>query len=320
MRSVAIRAGIAAAIAIAGFAIAVAALNATLYSPVGFVQGYLDALQQRDAAAALEIAGAPPSSSRRADLLQDAAISPGVIRKVVAGDEVDGVVPVTVTFDAAGRTSTANFEVLRGGSLLGLFSSWSFLQSPLATVEITVLNANSFTANGLDLRTVQQNSPVRYLVFSPGVLVLEHRSDLLVADPETVVIDQPGPIIAELRASASEAFIAQVQEQTDAYLADCATQQVLMPSGCPFGQQIADRIVSASAWSIVEAPRVRLEPTATPGVWTVPAADGVAHLVVDVKSIYDGDVETFDEDVPFRVGFTVTFVEERSIVITPQAG
>lgn len=321
MRGVAIRAGIAAVVAIAGFAIAVAVLNATLYSPAGFVHDYLDALERRDAAAALAISGAPPTTSRRTDLLVDDAISSVTILDVSAGDEVGGSVTVTVEFEADGRRGTTHFELQRDGSLFGLFSRWTFLQSPLATVEITVLHTTDFTANGLELRIPAPNGTVRYLAFAPGLLVLEHESELLVADQRTVLVDEPGsPIFADLVAEANEFFVAQVQEEVDAYLAECATQQVLMPSGCPFGQAIPDRIISLPQWSIVTTPTVRIEPTGTPGEWVVPAAPGVANLQVDVRSIFDGEVATFDENVPFLVGFIVTFVGENSVVLTPRIG
>ncbi len=320
MRGVAIRAGIAAAVVIAAFAITVGVLNSTLFSATGFVREYLDALARADAADALAIAGEPPATSRRTDLLVDAAIVPVTVTDVVAHEPVDGVTPVDVIFDAGAGPRIATFRVESTGARFGLFGTWAFVDSPLATVDITVLHTPEFTANGLDLVAPAQDEAVRYLAFAPGVLVVSHDSSLLVADPETVVIASPtDTITAELDVRANDSFIAQVQREVDGYLADCATQQVLMPSGCPFGQPMADRIVSPPVWSIVATPGVTLEPTATAGEWRVPVAPGVAHLVVDVKSIYDGDVSVFDENVPFMVGFTVTFVGENSVVLTPRS-
>ena len=317
MRGIAIRAGIAAAVAIAAFAGLVVVLNATVLSAAGYVESYLAALQRHDAVTALELAGDPPATSRRTDLLVAAAIVPVTVVEVTAGDEVDGITPVTVAFEVGGRSGVTQFTLQRTGALFGLFPSWGFVESPLASVEITVMHTTEFTANGIALRTPAQNEPVRYLAFSPGILTLEHESSLLVATPETVLVDS-STARATLDARASETFIAQVQAEVDAYLAGCASQQVLMPSGCPFGQRIADRIVSAPEWSIVSSPIIALDPTATPGEWTTPTAPGVARLVVDVKSIYDGEVETFDEPVPFSVGFTVTFVGAREVVLTPR--
>ena len=317
MRGIAIRAGIAAIVAIAAFGILVAVLNATVLSASGYVESYLAALQRQDAATALELAGEPPATSRRTDLLVDAAIVPVNATEVTAGEEVNGVTPVDVAFEVDGRSAITTFSLQRTGALFGIFSTWGFVESPLSTVEITVMHTTEFTANGIALRTPEQDRPVRYLVFSPGFLTLEHESSLLVAAPETVLVDSASTR-AQLNAEASESFVAQVQTEVDAYLAQCASQQVLMPSGCPFGQPMADRIVSPPAWSIVSSPVIALDPTSTPGVWTTPTAPGVARLVVDVKSIYDGDVDTFDEPVTFSVGFTVTFVGAREIELTPR--
>ena len=319
MQGIAIRAGIAAAVVIAAFAALVVVLNATVLSAAGYVESYLAALQRQDAVTALELAGEKPATSRRADLLIDAAIMPVATGEVTAGEEVDGITPVTVAFEVDGREATTTFALQRTSALFGIFSTWGFAESPLSTVEITVLHTTEFTANGIALRTPTQDQPVRYLVFSPSILTLEHESSLLTAEPKTVLVDSASTR-AQLDAEANASFIAQVQEQVDAYLAGCASQQVLMPSGCPFGQPMADRIISPPEWSIVSSPVVALEATSTPGEWTTPTADGVARLVVEVKSIYDGDVDTFDEPVPFSVGFTVTFVGAREIVLTPRFG
>lgn len=321
MRGVAIRAGIAAAVVIALFALAVAALNATLYSASGFVETYLDALGERDTATALEIAGGVPATSRRADLLVDAAIAPVTVTGIEEGEEVDGLVTVTVEFEAAGRSGTTHFTVQRSAPMFGIFATWTFAQSPLSTVEITVMHTTEFSVNGLEMRAPAQDQPVRYLAFAPSVLVLNHDSDLLDATPKTILVEEPNaPVITDISTQASATFVGVVQDQVDAYLLECAQQQVLMPSGCPFGQEIADRIVSAPEWSIAQMPEASLVPTSTPGEWTIPLTAGVAHLTVEVRSIFDGEVELFDEDVPFAIGFTVTFVGENAVVLTPSLG
>lgn len=321
MRGIAIRAGIAVGVVIVGFAILVVVLNATVLSAAGYVQGYLDALERRDAATALQLAGELPATSRRTDLLVDETIVPVTVVEVATGEETAGLTPVDVEFEVEGRTATATFMLQRIDSLFGLFSTWRFAESPLASVTITVMNTTEFTANGVQLRAPVQNEPVRYLAFTPGILTLEHESSLLVSVPETVLVDNPaGAMRAVLDTQASPSFVAQVQAEVDAYLAGCASQQKLFPDGCPFGQEIADRIISDPQWQIVSSPIISLQPTATPGEWTTPTAPGVARLIVDVKSIYNGEVDTFDEPVPFSIGFTVTFVGASEVVLTPRIG
>lgn len=318
MRGIAIRAGIAVGVAVIAFAVLVVVLNATVLSASGYVQGYLGALERKDAATALQLAGELPATSRRTDLLIDAAIVPITVIDVTSGDDVDGVTPVEVAFEVEGRTATATFLLQHDNALFGIFPIWRFAESPLASVEITVMNTTEFTANGVNLRAPAQNEAARYLAFAPGILNLEHESSLLVSTPKTVLIESPAaPLRAVLNTEASPSFVSQVQGEVDRYLADCAAQQKLFPDGCPFGQDIADRIISDPAWSIVSNPVMTLQPTSTPGAWTTPAAPGVARLIVDVKSIYNGEVFTLDEPVPFSVGFVVTFVGASEIVLTP---
>ena len=38
------------------------------------------------------------------------------------------------------------------------------------------------------MRTPAQDEPVRYLTFAPGLVVIDHASTLLVAEPKTVLI------------------------------------------------------------------------------------------------------------------------------------
>jgi hypothetical protein len=321
MRGIAIRAGIAVAIAIAGFAILVAVLNATVLSAAGYVQGYLNALERRDSATALQLAGELPATSRRTDLLIDDTIVPVTVLEVTTDDEIDGITPVDVTFEVDGRTGSATFLLQRSNALFGLFPVWRFAESPLASAEITVMNTTDFTVNGVHLRAPVQNEAVRYLTFAPGILTLEHESSLLVSVPEVVLVDDPAaPLRAVLTTEASPSFVAQVQTEVDRYLDECASQQKLFPDGCPFGQGITDRIISEPEWQIVSPPIISLQPTSTPGEWTAPTTPGVARLIVDVKSIYDGDIETFDEPVPFSIGFTVTFVGASEVVLTPRLG
>jgi hypothetical protein len=39
---------------------------------------------------------------------------------------------------------------------------------------------------------------------------------------------------------------------------------------------------------------------------------------VQVRSLFDGSVSTFDEDVPFTVSYTITFPGDGGLLITPR--
>ena len=105
---------------------------------------------------------------------------------------------------------------------------------------------------------------------------------------------------------ASQKFVDEVQKQVDVFLDDCATQQVLFPTGCPFGQSIVNQVVSAPTWSMITYPSVAIEPGNDPGTWIVPVTQGAAHLTVDVRSLFDGSRSRFDDDVPFGLSWVMT--------------
>jgi hypothetical protein len=63
-------------------------------------------------------------------------------------------------------------------------------------------------------------------------------------------------------------------------------------------------------------PAVTLVPDGRVATWRVPLTDATAHLVVDVQSIFDGSITTFDEDVPFTVQYEVIVQQNGDPLIT----
>ena len=91
---------------VTAFIAGIAALNADLYGPRGFVRGYLEALGQRDAATALAIAGISQHDDAASRLLTPAALGGfSDIRAVSDVRETDGT--HTVTFDVTLDNGTA---------------------------------------------------------------------------------------------------------------------------------------------------------------------------------------------------------------------
>lgn len=315
-----IRLGIATAVLVAAFIGAVVALNATVYSPAGYVQAYVDALVRKDPAAALELAGPLPSSSALDDLLTEDIM---VDLEILGITELETTGPrhlVEVRYVAAGRESRAEFELEETGSVLGLFTQWGFARTPLVQLDLQVLHAREFTANGVRRIAPAADASRTYLAFTPGVITFDHDSALLTANERTVVFGTPSrPVSVTVDALANETFTGLVRDQARAFLDECARQQVLYPVGCPFGQDIADRLAAAPHWSIVSYPGISLLPTATLGEWAVPSAEGVAQIDVKVRSIYDGSVTPFSASVAYRLGYIVTLVGE-DIVVTPRLG
>ena len=310
------------AVILGAFGATVVILDSSLYSASGFVRGYLDALSRHDADGALKAAGSIAAGDASTALLQrDVMGQLGDIRLVNDSTDAAGIHTVEYSYTAGGKGGTSSFEVRRRGTLLGLFSTWQFVTSPLAVIQLAVLHDNSFEANGVAQVTPGQNQAIPYLAFVPGAYELTHASTWLTAEPVLVMTDEPGVAVpARLNIQANDAFDAQVQTQLGALLDGCARQQVLLPTGCPFGRTVNDRIVTTPAWSMVKYPAVTLVPSSSPSQWTVRSMPGTAHLKVQVKSLFDGSISDLNEDVAFVSAGTVTFLPDGSLRLVARLG
>ncbi|MCU1542880.1 MAG: hypothetical protein JWM50_745 [Microbacteriaceae bacterium] len=307
-----------------GFGASVVALNASLYSANGFVGRYLEALARHDAAGALELPGVHTSNDAAADLLTGDAMGDLSDVRVLSDSETsDGEHEVVVEYSlkapgSRSATSRTEFVVAPDGMSFGLFPRWRFVQSPINTVSLTVLHDKRFSVNGHDVTTAAEpDSPATYLVFAPGAYVFGHDSEYLTAKPVPVGIDKVGEITdVAVDVQANETFVTEVQKHVSAYLQDCTTQTVLMPTGCPFGQKISNRLTADPKWTMVTDPAITIVPGTEPGTWAVPRLPATAHLVVGVRSLFDGSTSTYDEDVPFDVQYKLTFEANRQLLIT----
>ncbi|MGX5681687.1 hypothetical protein [Schumannella luteola] len=310
---------VVAAIVLGAFGLTVLVLNNTVYNASGFVQSYLDTLARKDAAGALEMIGAYDNPDEASDtLLRRSAMSELTDIRLTSDIEVEGGVhKVTFTYSADGTPGRTTFEVKATGLAFGLFPSWEFVTGPLSTMYVTVVGDARFSANGIDLVSPTPNDPAGYLVFTPSSIRLNHDTTYLDAEPVTVAVADAGASVpTALMVKPNALMLERVQEQVDDILDTCATQQVLMPTGCPFGQSMGNRIITSPAWSIVQYPEVSLRAGDRSGDWIVPSTPATAHLVVDVRSLFDGSVSTFDEDVPFSVSYSVAFLPGDELLVT----
>jgi hypothetical protein len=311
------------------FAAAVGSLQRDVYSPSGFVTGYLNALARHDARAALAMPGVDASDSALATAGLPVAPSRELLRSDVLAD-VSGIRIVhddtladdvhQVAFDAIvdGTPVSSTFRVKQTGSVLGLLPTWRFVTTPLAIAAVSVEHTETFTVSGhtLDTRAADPTQPAdafntkaNYVVFAPGVYRLAHVSAYLTAAPVSLLARRPGAVASvSLSAEPNSDFVSQVERQLDGYLDGCAKQPVLQPSGCPFGVVIDDRVVGTPAWSIVKYPPVHI--VAGANGWQMAQAEGIAHLTVTVQSLFDGTISKRSSDEAFSVALS-------SIVIRP---
>lgn len=292
----------------------VAAIVVLGFGPGSFVSAYLDALARRDAASALALPGVGAGSGSRA-LLTSAAL-PGLSGIGIIGDvEHDGGLHrVTARWSSHGVDGQTSFEVERIGTRFGVFPIWGFAQSPLARLSLEVRNARDVTAETQPVRTPGVGAH-GYALLVPGDYRFAQRTALVGSAQESVDADTVGErLSASVDVEATPRFLDEVSTKVRALLARCATQKVLFPTGCPFGREIDDRVVSDPVWSVVREPEIRLEGTGDDASWTIPAVPGTAHLRVRVESLYDGSTSTVDEDVPFTISATVTVGEDGTVI------
>ncbi|MEJ3405721.1 hypothetical protein WDJ51_13350 [Rathayibacter sp. YIM 133350] len=312
---------------------AIGSLNRDVYSPSGFVREYLTALEERNADVALSFPGVDltkaqlaeaglPTDAARTLLRSSVLRAPKNLEFVSDTADAKGVRTVVYRATLGTQRDEVSFRVERNGSWAGVFHSWRFATSPLGAVSVTVLHDSSFSVNGLTLDARVQEAPdaqagfshsARYLVLTPNLYTFSRRSPLLEAAAKPVPLAQSGTTEVSIDVQPTATFVSEVQTQINTYLTDCAKQQVLQPTGCPFGTVIDDRLTSPPAWSIVEDPVVSL--VADESAFQMPPADGTAHVSVGVQSLFDGDESTIERDESFTMAATVTIGSDNALNI-----
>ena len=301
--------------------LSVAALNADVYSARGFVRSYLDALARQDAAAALAMPGVQPASGPT-DLLTAPAMSPiGAIALVTDIAADDG--SHSITFDVAlgegaadgpgAGTARTEFHVQPSAARFGVFANWRFSTPPLATLTVSAIGADAVSVNRAQIDTSPAGA---HLVFVPGLYVLDHESVWLEASEIPVRVSEPGSTPdATVDVTANAALVDAVQQDIDTTLDACAQQGVLMPTGCPFGRAVTDRVDGDVTWTIDRYPRVTLAPGERVGEWTATAAQGRAALSVPVQELFTGDESTLTDTVSISAEYGILIADSGSVTV-----
>lgn len=323
-----------AALLVVGLLSALGGLNQSLYGAGSFVLRYLEAVADDDIVAASTVPGVALDAEQLDKLGLPADISTAMMRAdtITAAPE-DIQIVSDIANDNGSHTVTASyridtdilsstFEVRPMEPLYGVLHRWQFAVSPLGVLEVTAENNPLFTVGSLTLDTranasddeignFTQTTP--YLVIAPAVYELDYTSTLLVAPTVTAVAEPTSPTDVTIAAIPTDEFVARVQTKVDEYLDACAAQPVLQPADCPFGFEIYDRIIGDPVWSIAVYPTVTL--VAGDDAFEMPPTEGVAHLTVEVQSLFDGSFSTQEEDVVYRVSLTASIKPDGSISI-----
>ncbi|MEJ6555926.1 hypothetical protein PQI51_12940 [Microbacterium esteraromaticum] len=304
------------------------------YSPSAFVQRYLDLLSSGRAVEALQVpgvsldlavlndAGIDPTASEA--LLRRAALAPLTDVEVTETGEKDGVHEIVVDYRAGGVDGTSTFTVAQDG-WVGVTPNWRFTESPLAEIELTVRGADEFAVNGFEVDRSQVSvdgaeaaplDPLHLLVFTPGRYSVTVDTAISASAGVSVLADTAlARTPVDVQAEPTEKFREVVQQQVEQFLTDCATQEVLLPTRCPFGLQLHNRLApdTVPKWSITKQPTVTLVPDGAN--WVVPPTEAMAHIDVEIQSLFDGTVRQVSQDVPFRVNGTISVLADGSVSI-----
>lgn len=317
---------------VAALGAAGAVLYKEYYGPSAFVTRYLDLLATGRAADALRLPGVAVDRDTLEEsgidvtaseaLLRQASLAPLTDIEVISEETTGGVSEVTVSYVAGGHPGTSSFSVTQDG-WVGITPNWRFTRTPLASVSLTVLGADKFSVNGFEVDRRQVSSagaeadplaPLPMLVFTPGVYSVTVDTAISTSPGISVLADTPlakTPI--DVQTIPTPEFTAVVQTRVEEFLTECTTQQVLQPTACPFGLEVQNRIDNLPEWTIAVQPTVTVVPDGA--YWTIPAADAVAHIEVDIRSLFDGSIQHISEDVPFRVNGTIAILPDGSASI-----
>ena len=275
----------------------VLALNLTVYSPAGHVASYLRALESGDYVAAARHAGMPevPAIVPLEGELQDARILGSATLQ-------SGDILVQTEYLLGGQPESTFFVVRAGEPVLFLFRTWAFDRPPLGRLELIVPGDDRVDVNGRQLLVSRLGVPAQTSVFVPGVYGASLETEWLAAPETFATLREVGERV-QLRVPLEPTT--QLVERTTAAVEDflngCVAQDVLQPVGCPFGVTIADRVVGAPQWTVLDYPDVSLELAADRATWSLVGNSGVAEVTIQVQSLFDGSLEEVTELVPFKV-------------------
>lgn len=299
-------------------------LNLGFYSPGGYVQSYLETVADKNSQGAKDFAGVG-LDDRTGALITDNSLAGLKNISITDTTEVDNTVKaVTASYtlvDTEGNEEFGSsvFYVKPADKILGIFDDWSFAEPPVTTISVTVENDWRFRLNqeNVSLPDGAAGETQTVTVLVPGVYQLKHESNYFTSSDIFVSVQKSdNQYSAQIELEPTEVFTDLIRTELDGYLDECATQQVLQPSGCPFGKYLSDQAVNKPVWSITNYPDVSFE--AHDDGWLVPPTEGTAHLSLTMKSLFDGREYEYSDDVPFRVSYLVVPDENGNFRIVEQ--
>lgn len=309
-------------LAVAAAILSINLVSNSVASPQQQVREYLDALQKGHGADALGLLHASVPNANAAMLdgtaLQTAASKMTDIE--IGNDESRGgnrvVVPMDYKID--GKALHSDFLLEQTGTEWLFFGKWSFVPSSLPTIEVTVVNANEATLNGVPVNL--PNGRNSFAVFYPGQYEASLTGKYFSAAPTSTSVTAgtlpQAPL--NLLTKPTDAMIKVVSDKVKEFLDTCAAQatnqQRLQPD-CPFYHVTNSRVVDGTIkWQITEYPKVSIDPF--DGQWVVAPLNGKARVTAREIDLFSGLVG--DLNVVHDFSFTTKLdIGADTITVTP---
>ncbi|NYE95717.1 hypothetical protein FHU41_001967 [Psychromicrobium silvestre] len=305
-------------LAIAAAIITIQLVNANLYGPQQPVRDYFQALRDGDGERALGLLQAELPNAAP-DLLDGDALKKSAegISDVHIGNPATlsgGRVKITVSYQLGGQTQSTDFTLQPAGTQWMFFNKWAFVPSSLPTIEVSVVNEDQAMVNG-----VAVNMPAGKNTFSvlyPGSYQAEYQDKLFTAKAVSVTVASPSTqsMPMALATEPSTELLQQVDTSLKNYLDQCATQKVLLPSGCPLSHHSLQQVDGSINWKIVEYPKAAI--SAYNGGWVISPLTVKARIQYKEQDLGTGAFSNIDEEQDY--GFTAKLsVNGNAITVTP---
>ncbi len=293
----------------ASFAVAVV----VTVTPEAHVQRYLEALADDDLVSAARLAGIPDGDAL--PLGDDG--EPSIVRIIERIDAPDGSARVLAEYGGDKDAVTAVFTLEPGPARWGIVPAWQFSRPPVATASVGVDQHDRVRVNGVVAQTPEAGEPVSFAVFVPSLVTARVVEPHVQAAPVSRRVDGSKVTSIELEAETTALLQRVVAVEVEQFLIDCTEQQVLLPTGCPFGRTVTERVVDLPRWNLVSGPDLEIVPGRAPGRWSV-TGEADLRLTAHVQRLRDGRLSDLDETVTASLsGEVVLTVDGPRLTIYP---
>ena len=297
------------------------------YRPEAAVDGYFDALGDRDARDALgllteDARAGVGDEEQLARMVRAKDYQPPTDVRVTAVERDGDEATATVSYVLAGTRATAALPMRRDDrATLGLFHRWRIAAAP-ARLSVPGGPAG-LTVGGVPAVVDPEGGRVALL---PGSYSVAGPRDALSEIPPQVVLALPGADQVAgadlLRPTLAPGAQAAAEESVRTWLDGCAAQRVANPTGCPF-TYYSGSTVKRIAWKIEKVPELQVELSDEGGapvavVSTVDGGQGSARATGVEEGYFTGN-RPFAESVTFRVRGVLTLVDGKP-TFRPDAG